>query len=617
MPYHCVVVPLVDSYLQTYEAATKLVHHQPLLIRGKTAGCHCDLACFPSPKTNTSFDVALGLLKCIFDAEYHPGGKLFTEFLTRHCIDIPQDDLDKANALSSLIRSWPSRRETSNMAVTEYGGSAWDETPPNEVLKRTLIRRQFDVGTDRPDSVVLDPGNGMGGITFMQQMMSNHVVAIGVERELSLSQACQSLHAHLLVNSWDGRVATRHMDLKQFIGDGGMKHITNVSAFDGHPDDVSSLQPAHIDFIAAYMSTASVLEFTTSKVISRKYMDLYEGRNENIRKFRHQFFPVKMASKFKNNTVQAVMWIRRKQFRLTTHVYFETDYDKQTISERMITAAKGPQKRRADSCFNTPNFVSPEGTKLSAHRKKIQIADASPTSVPAVVSIGIQSAETLTGLRWAPGDEMTVDGLAYKNNPACVAFVNEREFCWYLVGMYYNDTKDNPPLCVVKCCHIVNGEKFEDKDLMQLWAVQFKYVSHLSGGVSEGRAGAFNRDARLFESKIFNCLHVLFSGNTSGTHTRRQSVRVAARNSREEDEETDAVKRLEQEFQDVDANEGVSKRPLRRLEKEFQDVDANEGLSKERILLNRSETTLEVNKKKLLELTRQAQFTNTTVRQRN
>ena len=545
LQFHCVLIPMVDVFLDAYEAATRVVHYQPLLMAGKSAGCNFNLACFSSPK-HESFEFSMTLLNCIFTARFQRGGEKFTEYITRNDVEIPQKAKTEALAFTKFMKQCPGRHEQYTLAVTKYGGGAWDETKPLEVLKRNVVRHEFGIGTDEPDSVLFDPGTGFGAIVHCQHLMSPTVVAIGVEREGPLHRVCAHMHEYLLDHSLAGQVATRHMDAEA-LADEGLDGITHVSCYDGHPEDPSSLSASHVKLMEAFLSTPSIVEVTTTKISTIARMEAYKSVNKGIRRFSADYFPVRITCTMSKNVLKGFMWIKCRKCREERPRLILTDYFQQTVVERMITAARGPQKRGSDSCFHSMAWIGPVGSSGKYHHVKIQLAGAIEVTM-VTICLAVELSDMTSGQRWVPGDELSVDEIAYRANNSCFTFVNRGEHSWHFAGIYYPDKKTQQrPLCVAKCSLTVAGQHREDESHIQLWAIDWEHV-HATGAHDVKRRGVVcDRYKSLLTTKVITCLYVLQGDADGDTHsTRRTSARVAAVKRRHEaiQEDTAAKRQL-------------------------------------------------------------------------
>jgi len=165
----------------------------------------------------------------------------------------------------------------------------------------------------------LDCGSGTLGILLPQAILFPTAVYIGFEKE-------QQIHAHgvninrvVALDSQDasgahGPIATR---CRRAQSAGSFMGVTNCPLFDGSCSRADCLDQDHILLIAIIMSTASVDEFSTTKLASSAALDAYMKANIIIRNSLHQWTIFSLDNCPQHaNRFKKWMFVRRLMYRL-------------------------------------------------------------------------------------------------------------------------------------------------------------------------------------------------------------------------------------------------------------------------------------------------------------
>ena len=428
-----VLFPFAKLYTLCYRAATFLVDIHPEkkeisleLGNGRTNVLVAASFCMET--------IARGVVlsKLCQLSEFHP--KVGCQIYTRHIKNLP-DHLNEA--LAQLKRlDGVNAKEEKKIAVTDFGGHAFERTSFASSLKRSLLRKMFGVGLDQPNAVLADLGAGIGDDLLAQHLIAPDVKVLGFEEDealhtLLLRRQTKFLHSR----QWQGNMVTRRLTSQDLTS---LEGITNVSLHDGpcvgtsyeattRIDDLS-----HLALVRKIMTTRTINEWTSTKVGSIHAMRLYCRLDEQIRNHAHFFFPVKLlGAPMLTIKLSSVMWVRRPQYRINEDERRKIlpGHEYSSVVSKMIRQAN--HRTQLDALLKArEDFTIIKRT--TAIQKTETVPESSrrqPETITAL--LGFKITDTLTGEETRSGYSAVIQGLG-----------EDEELTGTLVG--YVPNKSNP-----------------------------------------------------------------------------------------------------------------------------------------------------------------------------
>ena len=421
-PAYEVAFPMLAAYKTQYEAALRVVHYHPELVKiddekGDPFLC---LAVFPVEPNEDGFWFALRLHQISRDPSFQEGGDNFAPHLTRLKV-VPPELKQAVERLKRALNKSPQFRSGRKIAHSSDGGNAFDYTTFLSAVKRNLARVDFGISTKRLGAVLCDFGVGLGNDVFAQWLYSETVRAIGFEKEHFLHQSLLAVHAYLLSSTdWKGNVATRKQNSEEL---GSLEGVTNASLHDGaRLNSKDPLRPndPHVVIVRNIMRTDSIDELTTTKINDTDVMNRYCAIDEVIAEQVHKFFAVKLVNMpmatYKGGSM---MFVKKKQYRAKRKTYAEMEKlfsdanargEPRSLVRDMIIAADATKQTpdlygKYSSCHSYPHM------KMQAQKVEVHVINRETGhSSAADILVGCSLRSSLTGEDIWPHNGFRVSG---------------------------------------------------------------------------------------------------------------------------------------------------------------------------------------------------------------